>query len=209
MKILVVGSNGNAGGRIAKLLSSRGHEVVGLGKSENKGNVKNYIKKDATLLTFKDVENFDVVVDAVGGWTKDTIPYITKAMNHLASILEKTDIKLYVVGGAGSLFTNKEKTLTVDMGPSFPESWKPLSSAHGEGLKTLRNSKSLNWVYVSPACNFVVDGENTNGYILGGDNLILNSKGESTISYDDYALAFVDVIEENKYNKERISVVSK
>lgn len=38
--------------------------------------------------------------------------------------------------------------------------------------------------------------------------MILNSKGESTISYADYAIALVDVLESGKYNKERISVVS-
>ncbi len=209
MKILIIGSNGNAGGRIAKALEKSGHEVVGLGKSENKGNVKTYIQKDVTLLTKEEAKNYDVIVDAVGGWTSETIPNITIAMKHLANILENTSTKLYVVGGAGSLFVNKERTISVDMGPSFPDSWKPLSSAHGEGLKTLRESKSLNWVYVSPACNFVVDGVNTNGYILGGEELIFNSKGESTISYDDYALAMKDIIEGNKFNKERISVVSK
>lgn len=44
---------------------------------------------------------------------------------------------------------------------------------------------------------------------IGGENLILNSNGESVISYADYALALVDVIESGKYIKERISVVSK
>ncbi len=209
MKILVIGSNGNAGGRIAKVLVNAGHEVVGLGKSENNGNVRTYIRKDVSLLTKEETKGYDVVLDAVGGWTKETIPNIANAMKHLASILKNTTTKLYVVGGAGSLFVNKERTLTVDQGKDFPESWKPLSSSHGEGLRTLRESEDLNWVYVSPACNFVVDGINTNGYILGGEELIFNSKGESTITYDDYALAMKDIIEGNKFNKERISVVSK
>jgi len=72
----------------------------------------------------------------------------------------------------------------------------------------LRQAKDLNWIYISPACNFVADGEETGTYKLGGENMILNSKGESTISYADYAIALVDVLESGKYNKERISVVS-
>lgn len=107
------------------------------------------------------------------------------------------------------LFVDEKRTITVDMGSDFPNDWKPLSYAHGEGLKTLRNSNNLNWTYISPACNFVADGEKTKTYQLGGENLIFNSKGESEISYFDYAIALVDVIESGKYNKERISVVSK
>ena len=38
--------------------------------------------------------------------------------------------------------------------------------------------------------------------------LVLNSKGESVISYADYAIAMVDEIESGKHIKERISVVS-
>lgn len=64
-----------------------------------------------------------------------------------------------------------------------------------------------NWTYVSPAGDFQADGERTGKYILGGEELVLNSKGESVISYADYAIAMVDEIESGKHIKERISVV--
>ena len=66
----------------------------------------------------------------------------------------------------------------------------------------------MNWTYVSPAGDFQPDGERTGKYILGGEELVLNSKGESVISYADYAIAMVDEIESGKHIKERISVVS-
>ena len=66
----------------------------------------------------------------------------------------------------------------------------------------------MNWTYVSPAGDFQADGERTGKYILGGEELVLNSKGESVISYADYAIAMVDEIESGKHIKERISVVS-
>lgn len=209
MKIAVIGSNGKAGSLVVKEALSRGLEVTGFGNGENKSDVKKYISKNVLSLTKEDLNIFDVVVDAVGGWTEETIPNITNVMNHLADVLKGTNTRLIVVGGAGSLFVNEEKTITVDMGPDFPDSWKPLSNAHGKGLNTLRNSKDLNWTYISPACNFNYDGIRTGEYQLGGENLILNSKGESDISYADYAIALIDVALSNKYNKERISVVSK
>ena len=66
----------------------------------------------------------------------------------------------------------------------------------------------MKWTYVSPAGDFQADGERTGKYILGGEELVLNSKGQSVISYADYAIAMVDEIESGKHVKERISVVS-
>ena len=208
MNILVIGANGRVGSLVVKEALSRGLQVTGLVRKNNL-QIENYIEKDALDLTSEDLKTFDVVVDAVGGWNKQTIPNITNAMIHLANIMQNLNTRLIVVGGAGSLFVNKERTITVDMGKDFPDSWKPLSSAHGKGLEYLRKTNNLNWTYISPACNFVSDGIKTNNYTLGGEELILNANGESEISYADYALALVDEIINNKHNKERISVVSK
>lgn len=209
MKILVVGSNGRVGSLVVKEALKRGLDVTGLARSNNKSEVKNFIQKDVFALTKEEVKNFDVIVSAIGGWSEETIPNITNSMIYLADLLADTNIKLYVVGGAGSLFVNKERTITVDMGKDFPPSWLPLSNAHGKGLSYLRNKNNLNWIYVSPACNFVADGERLGSYQIGGENLIFNKKGLSEISYADYALALVDIIISNKYNKARISLTSK
>ena len=209
MKILVVGANGRVGSLVVKEALVKGLEVVGLAKEENKSTAIKFINKDALDLKKEEVKDFDVVVDAVGGWTSETIPNITNVMIHLADIISNLKTRLVVVGGAGSLFVNKERTVTVDMGKDFPDSWKPLSSAHFKGLKYLMGSQNLNWTYISPACDFVSDGIKTNEYQIGGEDLLLNSKGLSTISYADYAIALVDVIISNKYNKEHIGVVSK
>ena len=209
MKILVVGANGRVGSLVVKEALVRGLEVVGLAKEENKSTAIKFINKDALDLKKEEVKDFDVVVDAVGGWTSETIPNITNVMIHLADIISNLKTRLVVVGGAGSLFVNKERTITVDMGKDFPDDWKPLSSAHSKGLKYLTGSQNLNWTYISPACDFVSDGIKTNEYQIGGEDLLLNSKGLSTIAYADYAIALVDVIISNKYNKEHISVVSK
>lgn len=45
-------------------------------------------------------------------------------------------------------------------------------------------------------------------YILGGEELTLNSKGESMISYADYAIAMVDEAVNGGNIQKRISVVS-
>lgn len=95
------------------------------------------------------------------------------------------------------------------MGPDFPDDWKPLSSAHGKALAHLRAADDLKWTYISPAADFRPDGERTGDYTLASEELTLNSRGESTVSYADYSIAMVDEIESGDHVAQRISVVSK
>ena len=78
-----------------------------------------------------------------------------------------------------------------------------------KALGELRLRNDVNWTYISPAGDFQADGEKTGEYILGGEELTLNDKGESIISYADYAVALVDEIVKGKHIRERISVVRK
>ncbi len=209
MKIAVVAANGRTGSLVVKEAVDRGFDVTAVVRGENKTVAQNVITKDALDLTTDDLKGFDVVVSAVGGWTAETVGVVPEVTDHLAKLLSGTDTRLLVVGGAGSLFVNPEHTLTVADGPEFPESWMPIANAHGKALATLRDSKAVKWTYISPAADFQADGERTGEYTLAGEELTLNSKGESTISYADYAIAMIDEIEKADHIQERISVVSK
>jgi putative NADH-flavin reductase len=126
----------------------------------------------------------------------------------LAKVLSDSGTRLLVVGGAGSLYVDPDHTKTVVDVTPFPETAMPVVNGHGKALEELRKFDSVKWTYVSPAGDFQPDGERTGKYIIGGEELVLNSKGESVISYADYAIAMVDEIESGKHIKERISVVS-
>lgn len=65
----------------------------------------------------------------------------------------------------------------------------------------------MKWTYISPAGDFQADGAKTGKYILGGEKLTLNAKGESVISYADYAVAMVDEALKGNHIQQRISVV--
>lgn len=90
----------------------------------------------------------------------------------------------------------------------FPVIFKPLAIVQNLGLQELRLRKDVNWTYISPAANFQADGQRTGKYILGGERLTLNSKGQSVISYADYAVAVLDEAEKGKNIRKRISVVA-
>ena len=119
-----------------------------------------------------------------------------------------TETRLLVVGGAGSLYVNPEHTMQVMDGLDFPEMFKPLAFNMGKALDELRTRTDVKWTYLSPAGDFQADGARTGTYILGGEELTLNSKGESVISYADYAIAMVDEAVNGKHIRQRISVVA-
>ncbi len=77
-----------------------------------------------------------------------------------------------------------------------------------KALGELRRRSDVKWTYISPAADFRADGERTGKYILGGEELTLNAKGESVISYADYAIAMVDEAVNGSHIRQRISVVA-
>lgn len=207
MKIAVVCANGKEGKLVTKEALDRGFDVTAVVRGENRSEAKKAIVKDLFDLTKEDLEGFDAVVDACGAWTAETVGTIPDAVKKLCTLLAGTDTRLLIVGGAGSLYVNKEHTLTVADGEDFPDAFKPLAAVHQTALDYLRTVKDVKWTYISPAADFGADGEKTGKYILAGEELTLNKKGESVISYADYAIAMVDEIEKGKHIKERISVV--
>lgn len=208
MKIAVVAANGKAGKLIVEEAVNRGMDVTAVVRGENKTVAQKAIVKDLFDLTSEDLSGFDVVVDAYGNWTPEAIDLIPAATVHMAKVLADSNTRLLVVGGAGSLYVDPEHTKTVVDVTPFPEAAMPVVNGHGKALEELRKFDNVNWTYVSPAGDFQPDGERTGKYILGGEELVLNSKGESVISYADYAIAMVDEIKSGKHIKERISVVS-
>mgnify|MGYP000941229432 FL=1 len=208
-KIAVVAANGKAGQLIVREAVERGNDVTAFVRSENRTVAENVVVKDIMDLTPKDLVGFDAVVDAFGAWTPETLPQHSTTLAHLCDILSGTGTRLLVVGGAGSLYVNPEHTMTVSETPDFPEIFKPLASAMAEALSDLRERDDVRWTYISPAGDFQAEGERTGEYILAGEELTLNDRNESIISYADYAIAMVDEIESGDHIQQRISVVCK
>mgnify|MGYP002796199394 FL=1 len=207
MKVAVVCANGRVGTLVVKEALNRGLDVTAVVREDNKTAAKNVIKKDLFDLTAADLDGFDVVVDAFGAWKEEELPNHTKSLMHLCDILSGKKTRLVVVGGAGSLYVNPEHTAVVSDGPDFPPRFLPLAKAQGKALEELRKRSDVQWTFISPAGDFQADGERTGKYILAGEELTLNSRGESIISYADYAIALVDEIVSGNHIQQRISVV--
>ncbi len=209
MKIAVVAANGRVANKVITEAVNREIEVTAFGRGDNNTQAQTYVKKDIFDITKEDLAGFDAVVDAFGAWTAETLPAHSTTQAHLLEVLSGTDTRLVIVGGAGSLYVNAEHTACVSDGPDFPDSYQPIAKAMAKALGELRENQDVKWTYISPAGDFQADGERSGEYILAGEELTLNERGESIISYADYAIALVDEIVSGNHIRERISVVRK
>ena len=207
MKIAVVASNGKASKAIIAELIARGHAVTAFARSANRSAAKEFVQKDIMALTKDDLSGFDAVVDGFGAYTPETLPLHTQTSQHLADLVAGTDTRLYIVGGAGSLYVDPAHTVQLLDTPEFPAEFYPLAKAQTDELAALRSRTDARWVFVSPAADFRADGAKTGKYVLGGEELTLSAAGESVISYADYALGMVDLIESGAHVGERVSLV--
>ena len=208
-EVAIVCAAGKEGRLLVSEAVSRGYEVTGFVRRESDEVIPaaKKVVKDLFDLTREDLIGFDVVIDAFGAWTPDTLPLHRTSLRHLCDILSGTEVRLLVVGRAGSLYVNKEHTVQVKDLESFPEVFKPLAANMGEALGELRGRNDVKWTYLSPAGDFRADGARTGKYLLGGEEYFVNAKGESVISYADYAIAMIDEIENASHIQKRFSVI--
>ncbi|WP_303131512.1 NAD(P)-dependent oxidoreductase [uncultured Olsenella sp.] len=208
--IAVVAADGRVARKVITEAVGRGWDVTAFGRRDhNSGDAQTYVKRDIFDLTAEDLAGFDAVVDAFGAHTPETLPLHSTTLKHLLDLLSGTDVRLVVVGGAGSLYVDHEHKVQLYQTPDFPDAFKPTALAQVKTLDEIRGRDDVRWTFISPAGDFQADGERTGSYILGGEELTLNGRGESTISYADFALGLVDEIESGDHIRQRISFVRK
>ena len=211
MKIAIIAANGKAGKLIMNEVLARGLDATAIVRDKTKINNPNVkiIEKDLFDLTKDDLKEFDTVVSAFGVWEEKELDKHSLVMEHLCKILANTNIRLMVIGGAGSLYVNKEHTMTLKDTPDFPDIFMGVAVSSIKAFDILKSKKDILWTYVSPSADFQADGKRTGEYNIGHNELLFNSKGESSISYADYAIAFVDEIQNKKYLNQQITFCSK
>lgn len=208
MKIGIIGATGKAGDKILKEAKQRNHEVTAIVRDPSKLEALDTpaMQTDIFDLTTSDIEQFDVIVNAFGAPPGQEDLHV-KAGQYLIHIFEPTDTRLIVVGGAGSLYVDEEKTTRLLDTPDFPEEFKPTASNQAQNLEDLKAS-AINWTFISPAANFDPNGRRTGKYVIGDDLLLKNDDGESYLSYADLAYALLDEIESPSFERKRFTIVS-
>jgi putative NADH-flavin reductase len=200
MKIALIGASGQAGSRILSELLNRGHEVTAIVRHPEKVPArKGVLVKRGDVLEraalVKLLEGHDAAVSSVK--FKDSDPPL------LIEAVGEAGVKRYiVVGGAGSLEI-APGVREVD-GPGFPPHVRPEALKGALFLDQL-GASDLDWTFISPSRIFVA-GERTGKFRLGTDQLLFDTNGKSSISFEDYALALVDELEKPRHVRRRFTV---
>lgn len=199
MNVLVFGSSGRIGQRITTELLERGHEVTGVSRD---GEIDGIDDPDLETVA-SDATNADEVADLVaghdavasalgptGGEVVDVLPEMGEA---LIDGLGQTAVdRLVWTGGAGGLGVGPDtKLIETD---EFPDELVPLAQAHIDALEVIREADDLEWSYIAPAAQ-IEPGERTGEYRTAEGQLVATDDGESHISMEDFAVAFVDELE--------------
>ncbi|RRN72810.1 NAD(P)-dependent oxidoreductase [Agrobacterium deltaense] len=199
-KIALIGASGNAGSRILKELSDRGHHVTAIARNPEKiASLPNVVAKKGDVFDQAGLSELlkghDAVISSVHFTASDPATLI--------EAVRASGVQRYlVVGGAGSLEIAPGQRV-VDL-PDFPAAYKAEATKGAEFLDRLKQEKQLDWTFVSPSAEFV-PGERTGKFRIGKDNLLSNDEG-SRVSFEDYAIALVDEIEKPQHSRQRFTV---
>ena len=214
MKIVVFGATGNVGQRVTAEALRRGHEVVGVVRDpdavQSPDKRVGLVKGDATKAddVARTARGADAVVSAISprpnarGLPAPSLPANSRA---LINGLRDAGVKrVLYVGGASSLEVAPGKALA-DM-PDFPEIYREEAREGREALAIWRNeAKGLEWTYLSPAAE-IASGNRTGKYRTTGDKLLVDDKGKSFITFEDYAVAVLDELERPQHIAKRFGV---
>jgi putative NADH-flavin reductase len=198
--IALIGASGNAGSRILKELSDRGHQVTAIARNPEKiASLPNVVAKKGDVFDQAGLSELlkghDAVISAVHFTASDPVTLI--------EAVRASGVSRYlVVGGAGSLEIAPGQRV-VDL-PDFPAAYKAEATKGAEFLDRLKGEKQLDWTFLSPSAEFV-PGERTGKFRIGKDSLLSNEAG-SRISFEDYAIALVDEIEKPQHSRQRFTV---
>ncbi|HSH89259.1 MAG TPA: NAD(P)-dependent oxidoreductase [Ramlibacter sp.] len=209
MNIALIGASGFIGSALRQEALVRGHNVTALVTNPDKiaaAQKLKVVKVDVTdtAALAAAFAGHDVVLSAFSGHAQaDVLAYYLQGIKSVVAATRKAGIRrLLVVGGAGSLEVAEGKQL-LDT-PQFPDAYRPTAEGARQALNLLRGERELEWTMLSPSA-VIAPGERTGTFRLGGDRLLADAEGNSRISVQDYAVAFIDELEKPAHVRQRFT----
>ncbi|HEM6846180.1 NAD(P)H-binding protein [Providencia rettgeri] len=210
MKISIIGATGFVGRALVAEALLQHHQVTAISRHSNQLSQHAHLITaagditDIPWLTSR-LKGQDVVISAFnGGWQNPNLYQDTVAGNlAILHAVQKSMVKRFiVVGGAGSLKT----TAGIDLidSPDFPAEIKPGAQAMREFKNQLQSIDSLDWTYVSPAA-MLEEGERTETFRLGGNQLLMNGNTPAKISVEDFAVAILDEVNNSQFIRQQFT----
>lgn len=211
-RITILGGTGYAGAAIVAEAAKRGHEVTSVSRSEPEARVDGveYVVGSALEAATLDavLPDRDVVISALSP-RGDMAGKVEGAIDELVKRLTGTSTRFGYIGGASSLQTEEGGPTLFEVSKDhLPDEVRPEIETGVGALATLKASpETLDWFYVSPPADFGswLGTPSQGRYRLGGDVLLKDADGVSTISGDDLALAVVDEVEKHAHPRARFT----
>jgi putative NADH-flavin reductase len=224
MRVVLIGATGKVGRPMVRELLARGHEVVAVARRPES------LQSDFPGVEIRQGDIFDpeFVREVLGGAAvlissvrmKDSAQKnrtVLELHRMLMRVVSAAGVRWIAMGGAGSL--EVEPGVKVLDSDRFPVHRAPASGVSAEDLQAegrsnadtlemLRTSapESLQWTFVSPPIEIVVDAPRTGVYRTARDELLLNEEGRSMISNADLSAAVVDEVERGAHVRQRLAV---
>ena len=201
MKIALIGATGQVGSRLLAELLRRSHTVTAIVRNPER------VPAQAGVTPKRaDVADQASLVAALAGHDAviSAVPFVGSNPQTLIEAVKAAGVPRYlVVGGAGSLEVAPGRKLADT--PDFPAEYREEGLAGAVFLDLLRAEKDLDWTLLSPSALFV-PGERTGKFRLGNDRLLVDSEGNSTVSFEDFAVAMSDELEHPAHSRRRFTV---
>ncbi|MCF6327629.1 MAG: NAD(P)H-binding protein [Devosiaceae bacterium] len=209
MKILVFGATGDVGGAIIKEANQRGHKVTGCAR-----NIKHLIGSGIqfeALDVLQEQQNLERLMGENNVAVSALRP--VSGQEHKLVGLTQTVLKaariagrpIFITGGAGVLKIGNGTDHTVLSAPGFlPDAVRPIAEACAAQDKLLDDFSDVDWTCLRPAA-MLVHKSRTGRYALGRDELIKQEDGQSQISYADFAVTMLDLIELQPSPRQRLT----
>lgn len=215
MKIALIGATGFVGTAVLAELLNRDHQVTALSRDAAKlaprgGQVARSVDACDPEAVASAVRGHHAVVSAFNpGWNEPELyALFMKGAAAIERGVEAAGVeRLLVVGGAGSLYVAPDVQLvdTPEFARHVPANIVPGARAARDTLTALQRNTTLNWTFISPPA-FLVPGERTGRYRVGGDQLLMAGEQPAGITVADLAVAIVDEIERPQHVRARFTV---
>jgi putative NADH-flavin reductase len=143
-------------------------------------------------------------VISIGGPDKSVYARAARAAIEVLAPLGKAGPRVIHMGGGGSLL-NAQGVRFADT-PGLPQALVEEVKGQAAALEVYQASTDVRWTYVSPPPGHFAPGKRTGQYRTGLDHPVVASDGSTSLSYEDYAVAIVDEVEQPRFIGKRFTV---
>ncbi|MBO4209297.1 NAD(P)-dependent oxidoreductase [Micromonospora echinofusca] len=206
--IVVFGAGGTLGSRVCAEAVRRGHQVTA---AVRRPEAVTYLPPEVSVVpgdatSARSVAELaplaDALVVAIGGpgrtlWREAAETLVTTLRDMPAAP------RIIHLGGGATLLAPDGSRLLDD--PEFPDRYRESAAGQADALDYYRSSNGVTWTYVSPPPLEFHPGERTGHYRTDGDRPVTDEHGRSVLSYEDFAVAVVDEIEQPRFTDARFT----